>query len=234
MSIGIYRNMFDRDIKKFGIFANEIKEKCVRNDIEIVYSIDRQLCVESLKKHNIIIIITHGDTDAMYHRYRCPIEKRMTLIDCWKVHNDPDVRTLLADSIIIAISCATTRELGKAVINDSDCTGYIGFRNNIHFNRNDGIDASDFYFNFISSCYQDVFSKTITDAINNEWSLFKFSTMLKMNALLRVTRNARELISESPNDYKKHGISYAIKAVVNVANNIETFCQMDSREVYFA
>ncbi|QZY56487.1 hypothetical protein [Crassaminicella profunda] len=218
MSVAFYRNRLNKDTKKLGKFSKKIKEDLQENevDIDVIFEDKKEKCLEKLKKNDTLIIIAHGDDDHIYHKYDFKNQKyphHQTLFS-------QDNVSELAGKKVIAISCRTARNLGVIACENVGCKVYLGFYNQIHFDRKDGKYSSKEYVVFLRECYRDTFSGVIEKAILEKWTFNKLKIILG-HALNKVAMiKAQHIKRNNKVSYKNNGIEQALLAVSNVADNI--------------
>lgn len=219
MSISIYRNILNREMKRFGRFGKIIVEEVGLHGISIklVYNAIKEVCLKEMLDSETLIIISHGSSNSIYHRLGHGKMDDQILLEKKNLRH-------LKGKKIIAISCGTARNLGPEAYNSGEgCKVYLGFLNKIHFTKKNNIPASIKYHVFIGDCYKEVFHFVIREAILNNWNFEKIKAVMEIELMRTVTSKAIKIQNEKPLFYRNHGIGQAILAVSNVANNIKLF-----------
>lgn len=219
MSVTIYRNILNQEMKSFGKFGKKIAEKL---KLSMIYNAKKELCLEEIIKHDTIIFITHGSAYAIFHSFDHRYERHQILV------NRENIETL-RNKKVIAISCGTARNLGAIACGEYGCKTYLGFYNKIHFDKKNKVPSSKKYQMFIANCYKDTFNEVLESAIKNSWTFSKLKLVLEIELRKTVTERALNLQQDKPEFYKNVGIDQAILAVSNVADNIGLFG--DSQEM---
>ncbi|OQD35997.1 hypothetical protein B1K97_00455 [Bacillus toyonensis] len=184
--------------------------------MDIIYSAHKSYCLNEIQKYDTIIIVSHGGPDAIYHKYDFKNSRHQILLN-------KDNLGILKDRKIIAISCATARELGREACKSGGCKAFLGFYNKIHFDKLNKEIASRKYRFFVWECYKDTFAQVIEEAIKNNWTFGKLKEVLNIELRRAVTARALEIKRKKPKFYKSHGLDQAILAVTDVSNNINVF-----------
>jgi hypothetical protein len=226
LSVAIYRNRLNDEMKRFGKFSDDIYNHLLKKGIKInvIFNDLKTECLKEIKNHDTVIIVTHGSKDALYHRYDYKYGMHQSLISINEIlNNNIDVLSVLKDKKIIAIACGTTQGLAQVACNNGHCKTYLGFKHKIHFDKLNKKDASDRYHEFLIHCYKEVFSNVIEKSIEEQWKFSKFAMVLKLELRKNVTNKAKQLADRRPNFYKNHGVDQAVIAIGNVANDIEIF-----------
>ncbi|MGE4214579.1 MAG: hypothetical protein AB7E42_07390 [Anaerotignaceae bacterium] len=226
MSVIIYRNRLNEEMKRFGSFSKTITKNLDNYGIKvsIIFNDIKEKCLKEMQDHDTIIIITHGSKNALYHRYDNSYGNHQTLISANEILNkDVDVLNAIADKKIIAISCATTQELAEIACNQGKCKTYLGFKHKIHVDKQNKKTPSSRYHDFLIKCYKEAFSRVLEKAIKENWKFSKFALVLEIELKKTVVKNAQDFPERGINFYKNHGIDQAIIAISNVAENIEIF-----------
>ena len=225
MSIAIYRNKLNQEMKRFGKFCNSITDNLAGLiGISLIFNENKSECLEHMKNHDTIIIVSHGGASEIYHRYGFDISRNQVLISSVDIHNNiPNVIEAIKNKKIIAISCGTATSLGEVACAVGGCKTYLGFKHKIHFDKINKANPSHRYHEFLSKCYKEAFSIAIERGIRESWSFNKFKLVLKVELEKNVTKKALEIKSSKPNFYKNHGIDQAVIAVTNVSNDIHIF-----------
>lgn len=235
MTVGIYRNRLNQEIKKFGKFTKVIEEKCNSDGkfVEIIFEDKKNVSLDKLLQHDTLVFVTHGDSNNLYHRY-CENDDRrnsQVLLSSNDFFDKNFDTSIYDDKVIIAISCCTAKELGAEVFKKTRCKAYIGFRYNIHFNRIDernGMNkSSKKYYMFLLECYKEIFSETLTKAIINEWTVEKFKQYLEFYSKRCVGQKAKTIKNNNPRFYENHKIELAVRAITHVADNIVLYNHED-------
>lgn len=128
MAVVFFRNQLDSNMKRFGKFSKNIVERFPRGQkVKIVYSPKKIDYILSLTPKDTFVIIAHGSSKEIYHRF----------IKHGAIHqNLLDTVTLPSSAgKIIAISCGTARELGPAYVERGICKAYLGFSTKLHFDK---------------------------------------------------------------------------------------------------
>ncbi len=235
MSVGIYRNRLNQEIKSFARFTKAVREQCSFNgkSVEVVFEDKKEQSLEKLSKHDTIIFVTHGDSNNLYHRYCKDKEKRKSqiLLGLSDLSNEEFDRKIYDNKIIIAISCCTADQLGAAVFDQTKCKAYLGFKYKIHFDRKDKKKASRKYYQFLLRCYKKIFSDVLVKAINNEWTIEEFKEKLELYSKQYISREALAIKSERPQFYINHRLDLAVFAVSHVADNIVLYNDDDDVKI---
>lgn len=218
MSIGVYRNILNQEMKRFGKFGKKIVHNLNLKgiDIKLIFEPKLTRCIYELNNHETLILISHGSPDGIYHKYDKKLDNHQSLVNSSNLH-------LLTGKKVIAISCATARELGKIACEDGGCTSFLGFYNKIHFNKKNGKNPSIRYHMFISDCYKDTFSEVLERAILHNWSFNKIKLVLERELKRIVVTRAQDISEKYPRYYQVHGIEQSVIAVSHVAENIHIF-----------
>ena len=124
MPIVLFKNRLDDNMKRFGSFLKKIQDKSIRRDISLISSDRKRDYISNIDCSNTNIFVCHGSKDSLYHRFHC--SPKQTLLDA---------NTVLSLGKVIAISCGTARYLGKELVQNGNCTVYLGFNTKIHFNK---------------------------------------------------------------------------------------------------
>jgi hypothetical protein len=217
MTVTIYRNILNQEMKNFGKFSKKLAENL---QISLVFNPHKKLCLDEMVNHDTLIFISHGSAHEIYHRFDHQTNRHQILV------NRDNVK-VLNDKKVIAISCGTARDLGLIACKDYGCKTYLGFFNKIHFDKKNKMPASKKYHLFVTSCYKDTFYSVLENAIKNSWTFAKLKVVLEIELKKKVTERALEINKSKPEYYKNIGIDQAILAVSNVANNIGLYgdCQ---------
>lgn len=213
MTVTIYRNILNQEMKSFGKFSKKLAENL---EISLVYNSHKKLCLDEMANHDTLIFISHGSAHEIFHRFDHRFDRHQILV------NRDNVK-VLSDKKVIAISCGTARDLGSIACNNFGCKAYLGFFNKIHFDKKNRMPASKKYHLFVTNCYKDTFYTVLENAIKNSWTFAKLKAVLEIELKKTVTERALELKHSKPDFYKNVGIDQAILAVSNVANNIGLF-----------
>ncbi|MBP2002390.1 hypothetical protein J2Z69_003463 [Paenibacillus shirakamiensis] len=219
MSISIYRNVLNSEMKRFGKFGKRLAEELEGKgfSIKLVFNPIKRVCLSEMLEADTLIFITHGSATEIFHRFDHGKTNHQILLDKKNIE-------CLRDKKVIAISCGTARNLGdEAYKNGEGCKVYLGFANKIHFTKLNKKEASAKYHVFIGDCYKDTFQYVIKEAILNNWTFTKIKLALETELMRTVTSRALEIQKARPQLYTNHGIGQAILAVSNVANNIKIF-----------
>lgn len=212
MSIGIYRNRLNQDMKRFSRLAKTIDS----SDGTIVFEDKRDVSLRTMKEFDTVIFITHGSATQLFHRWNEDPNYSQVLLDVERME-------ILRNKKVVALSCGTARELGPKACSEGGCIVYLGFRNRIHFNRKDKSLPSNIYKSFLSDCYKEVFGKVFRLAIINSWSFDKLKDVLERELSDEVRKRALKIKEKHPRYYEKHGLDQAIIAVTDVVNNLYIF-----------
>ncbi|GAA0759028.1 hypothetical protein [Clostridium sartagoforme] len=226
MSVIIYRNRLNEEMKRFGKFSNEIDMNLQKYGIKIniTFSDIKEECLKEIKNYDTIIIITHGSKDTLYHKYDHNYGNHQPLISVNEILNENvDVLNAIANKKIIAISCGTTQALAGIACNQGKCKTYLGFKHKIHLDKQNKKKPSNRYHEFLICCYKEVFSSVIEKAIREKWKFSKLALVLKLELKRTVLNKAEELSKRGSSFYRNHGIDQAIIAISNVADNIEIY-----------
>ncbi|KAB0442317.1 hypothetical protein [Lysinibacillus fusiformis] len=218
MTVGIYRNRLNQEIKRFGKFGKKIVESLNEKGIttELIFNPKVTKCILELKKHDTIVIISHGSADSIYHKFDGNKMNHQVLI------NESNL-DILNEKKVIAISCGTARELGELACTSAGCKTYLGFYNKIHFNKKNGNEPSLKYHMFISECYKDSFKEVLEMAIENNWTFNKLKLVMERELKKTVVERATNVREKHPRYYFAHEFDQSIIAVSDVANNIHLF-----------
>lgn len=219
MSVSIYRNILNGEMKRFGKFGKRIVDNLSVKGISInlVYNPQKQICINEMNKSDTLIFISHGSANAIFHRYCFGKKLDQILFDVNNISQ-------LKGKKVIAISCGTARILGDVACQSTNgCKVYLGFLNRIHFSKKNKKPSSAKYHNFIISCYKDTFEQTIQDAIEYNWSFQKLKLVLEMELKRNIALRTQEFKDRNYSQYNNLGIGQSIFAVMNVANNIVLF-----------
>ncbi|PCN43181.1 hypothetical protein B9C88_17170 [Brevibacillus laterosporus] len=224
MAIAFYRNILNAEMKNFGRFSKRVTETLVREgqEVNVIFDPKKDYCLEQIKKHETIIIISHGSADTIFHKYDHSNEMHQILLN-------RDNIGILQDKKVIAISCGTARILGSDACQIGGCRAYLGFFNKIHFDKLNKKKASRKYYIFVADCYKDVFAKIIEQAIRNEWTFDKLQEVLSIELRKTVTERALSIQKDRPQYFKNHGLDQAVLAVSNVAANMMVFGDVEEK-----
>lgn len=235
MSIAILRNKLNKEIKRFGKFSKTIAQDMNSRNIpvDVIFEQKKSICLSKIKKYDTIVIITHGNDDVLYHKYDFKLGHHQDLINSKLINNSVELQNTFKNKKIIAISCRTARVLGPAMCHNGCCKAYLGFYNQIHFdkynNRNNGYRISKEYCDLVNSCYKEVFTSVIEQAIVNRWSFNKLKNVLEIELKQKIINKSISFDCVKSSYYRKDIVGQAIIAVTDVANNIMVFG--DSTEI---
>ncbi|MDF2606234.1 MAG: hypothetical protein K0S34_424 [Bacillales bacterium] len=218
MSVGFYRCIKNREMSRFSKFSKRIIEK--HKDTDVIYNPNRGRCITKINLYDTLVIIAHGGSDVIYHKYDHKNYSHQPLIN-------KDSIQLLRGKKVIALSCLTARELGPYACETGGCKVYLGFYNKIHFDKKDR-SATIEYRKFIKECYKEAFKNVIDRAIENNWDFSKISVVLEIELKKTVMKRVENIRQYRMKFYEKHDLDKAIFAVTNVASNIRIFG--DSKE----
>jgi len=218
MSVVIYRNMLNAEMKRFGEFSKTIANNLKHNNIEtsIIFDDKKYRCLSNIQNHNTIIFIAHGSADTIYHKYDHKYDNHQPLIN-------KENASVLKDKKVIAISCGTAKILGPYACTYAGCKVYLGFLHKIHFNKKNEKPCSKKYREFLTICYKNCFAEIIEKAILEKWNFSKLALILKLKLNKTVVERAQLISKSKPMYYRYHGFDQAILAVTNVADNINVF-----------
>lgn len=213
MSVAIYRNRLNGEMKRFGKFAKRIiayVDKNNSNKIQLIFDTKKTNCLLKMQQNDTLIFISHGSADSIYHKYDHSLEeKHQILINI-------DNANILEGKKVIAISCGTAKELGNYACTEVGCKVYFGFLHKIHFDKKNKKPVSKNYLDFVRTCYKDCFSEILEKAISESWSFTKLRLLLKLKLQQTVLTRAENIEKIKPVYYRYHGIDQAILAVSNV------------------
>lgn len=226
MSVILYRNMLNQEMKGFGKFLKQIYGKGIDMDLPLkyVYSPYVQNYISEVSQGDTILIVAHGSEDAVFHKFDHDksIQNHQYLMRVDSLHN-------LKDNKIIAISCAGARKLGPESVSQGKCKVFLGFMNSIHFDKKNGNHVSNYYENYVKSIYKAVFSKILELAIIENWTFKKLGNVLSWELRSEVTRKSMEELEKyGEHAYFGRGIDQAILAVNDVAANIKIFGEINA------
>lgn len=215
MSIGIYRNILNREMKRFGKFGKNIVTNLNGNNIEaeLIFTPKLNNCLTKIRKHETIVFITHGSAENIYHKFDLKNSQHQVLIGKNNI-------SILKGKKVIAISCGTARVLGENACKHAGCITYFGFYNKIHLDKLNGNEPSLKYRMFISQCYKDTFEDVLQMALENKWTFSKLKIVMERELKKTVVSRAKLVNEEYPRYYKSHEYEQSILAVSNVASNI--------------
>lgn len=215
MTVAMYRNRLNAEMKRFGNFTKRISNDLTALGIQsyIVFDDNKYRCLAQMKLYDTLIFVSHGRADTIYHKYDHINENHQPLINL-------DNCDILSEKKVIAISCGTAKKLGNYACNKGHCKVYLGFFHKIHFDKVNKKKPSKKYIAFLTICYKECFSETIERAIVERWSFNKFKLFLKQKLQETVVNRANALSMSKPKFYKYHGIDQAVLAVMNVSDNI--------------
>lgn len=209
MSILIYKNNSDKDLKRLFSIPDEVNKSVSEVDITIFNGRNKDRFYEQLSRFTTVIFVTHGDPNNIYH----------SLFDDDKLIELGNIQ-LLDSKKVISISCCTAKELGKSACNN-ECLVFLGMRHKLHMDIQDkNIIPEIHYINFVETIYKDVFSKCLVEAINKDFTFNKLKNMLEIELSREVQRKSDELKSCKARLYETNKIQYSIPAVLHVVNNI--------------
>jgi hypothetical protein len=215
MSVLIYRNMLNGDMRRFSRISRKIVNGNQGLRVTVNYEPKKIKFLYDIETHDTIIIFSHGSYDSIYHRFNTSdTTKIQTLID----NSNMDV---LIDKKVIAISCGSAKSLGILAI-AYGCKAYLGFKGRIHY----GIKGthkvpSNKYHQFLKRCYKDTFEEIITEAIKFNWTFGKLEIVLGIALNNRVITELQKLLEErGVKYYYKYKFDMSVVAVAKVVDNI--------------
>lgn len=169
MPIVLFKNRLDDNMKRFGSFLKKIQDNSTKRNISLISSDRKRDYISNIDSNNTNIFVCHGSKDSLYHRFHC--SPKQTLLDA---------NTVLSLGKVIAISCGTARYLGKELVQNGNCTVYLGFNTKIHFNKKSSKDyISPYYSQYIKDLYKEVFENVLTKAIDHSWTFEKTRRVLE-------------------------------------------------------
>lgn len=219
MSINIYRNRLNQEMKSFGKFTKYIYEECSSkgNDVQFIYSDKVQDYKNSIKENCTMIIVAHGSEESIFHKYDHDFKNHQYFLKS-------DSLNCLNKNKIIAISCGCARKLGPKSVESGACTVFLGFYNSIHFDKINKKPLCHFYEPFLKSIYKNVFLRVLSKAINEQWTFEKLSKVLEWELKKEIGQASNDQMKQRGKiAYFDRGIDQAILAVSNVASSIRLF-----------
>ena len=210
MPIVLFKNRLDDNMKRFGSFLKKIQDNSTKRNISLISSDRKRDYISNIDSNNTNIFVCHGSKDSLYHRFHC--SPKQTLLDA---------NTVLSLGKVIAISCGTARYWGKELVQNGNCTVYLGFNTKIHFNKKNSKDyISPYYSQYIKDLYKEVFENVLTKAIDHSWTFEKTRRVLEWELRKKSILKAEIKKRNYPHFYKAKEINQTVVAVTNVAKNI--------------
>lgn len=216
MTVLLFRNYLNREMKRFGKFLKRIeqsRDSSDENDFRLIFSPYVKDYYQALKENDTIIVVAHGSHDALFHKYDFKNKNHQILFD----GNNLD---LLSNNKIIAFSCGTATSLGKLATSGKHCEVYLGLKHRLHFDKKNGNNCSGEYHQYLVNLYSKVFEEITTQAIENKWSFKKFERVLSLELRSTVMKTS-DVLKKSDSFYHIDSKVQAILAVTNVAANID-------------
>lgn len=220
MSVILYRNMLNQEMKTFGKFLKHIYEDCTKKDIPLkyIYSSHVQEYIGEINQGDTIIIVAHGSEEAIFHRY----DHKFTQKHQYLLKSDN--LEMLNENKIVAVSCGCARKLGPESVAQGKCKVFLGFMNSIHFDKKNGKHVSEYYENYVKKIYKSVFFDILELAIIENWTFHKLAKVLSWELRRSVTElSKKELELNGKHAYFGRGIDQAILAINDVAANVKVF-----------
>ncbi len=233
MNIGIYRSR-DSKILNNSAFSEKIFQK-VKNihSVDMIIDEDVNTCKQKIMRSDLVILFSHGSYQGMFHRFLdndgCELKNIEWLIGTEK---NPEI---FSGKKVIAFSCMTAMRdingIGEKVIKDHSCKVYFGFEN--YINRNlpedylakipSDIDTK----NFISSIYASVFSQTLNEAVERNFSFKKFAQLTKLLLLKSIKKKLQDEFSNHV-DFSMH-----LKGAIPVIETAESIIVLGDDSIRF-
>lgn len=164
MKIVIYRNKYDKDIKKISRFVSTLQEKINSSvNIEIVSDVSKERTFQALCDGDIVIIFSHGEDDKILYK----LSERSSLHNCDNnVLVDYSNISKFANKKIMVFACYTAKNLGDYAVKTAGLNTYIGFEDSIDYTISDPRVEYSIITNFFYIAYSEVFEDLIVNAIN--------------------------------------------------------------------
>lgn len=220
MSVYIFRNKLNQEMRTFGSFTNNIvsEAKDTGIDVDVVFSPFKDDYLENFHSGNTYIIISHGSYSGIYHKYdRSYIPQHQVLVDINNLGR-------LQQTKIIAISCGTAKILGPQSVSQGGCESFLGFVNAIHFDKKDKqCDVCKYYTLYIRELYKRVFSKVLSKAVIEKWTFKKLARVLEWELKQEAVKSAENEKRKGKHAYFGRGIEQSIFAVTSSAASIKIF-----------
>lgn len=215
MSVIFFRNQLDANMKRFGKFSKRIVHELSANyPVKVIYSSKKIEYISSLNSNDTFVIISHGSSKKIYHRFIKYGANHQSLLD---TTNPPQNA-----GNIIAISCGTARELGPAYVERGICKAYLGFSTKLHFDKKDSKYSfvSPYYSRELKEIYKSVFEKVLLEAISNSWSFGKTARVMDYELRKIAIQRVLNIKQKYPHYYIAKEIVQILVAVTSVSNGI--------------
>lgn len=212
MSILIYRNRLNGEMKAFGKFAKNL----AINDYKIFYGDKKESFYELCDTHSTIIIITHGDKANLFHKFDWINGHHQVLFSESNLEK-------LKNKNIFAISCGTSCILGREAIKKG-VNVYLGMKKSIHFDKRNKqltVYPHHDYAIILKGIYRDIFKLGIEKAIKEKKSFLWLKLYLEKNLVKRVQIDMAITKQKREEYFYKTGLQNILIATSHVAANIE-------------
>ncbi|MGT2949982.1 hypothetical protein BU202_01490 [Streptococcus cuniculi] len=216
MAVVFFRNQLDANMKRFGKFSKNIVQRLsTSHNVRMVYSSRKIDYISSLNPRDTFVIISHGSSKEIYHRFKKSGVSHQNLLDT--------VIPPRSAGKIIAVSCGTARDLGPKYVQNGLCKAYLGFSTKLHFDKKQSQYkfVSPYYSRELKEIYKSVFEKVLTQAILNKWTFEKTARVMKFELRKLAMQRLQKIKREYPHYYQVKEISQILVAVASVANGIK-------------
>lgn len=215
MGVIFFRNKLDANMKRFGKFSKRIVHKLsAKYSVKVIYSSKKSKYIASLNSNDTFVIISHGSSKQIYHRFIKYGANHQNLLD---ITNPP-----CNAGNIIAISCGTARELGPKYVESGICKAYLGFSTKLHFDKKNSKSSfvSPYYSRELKEIYKSVFEKVLLEAISNSWSFGKTARVMDYELRKTAIQRVLNVKQKYPHYYIAKEIVQILVAVTSVSNGI--------------
>ena len=217
MKVVIYRNRYDKDIKKISRFVNGLQQKVNDTvDIEVINDISKDRTFQALCKGDILIIFSHGEDDKILYR----LSERSSLQDYNNnVLIDYSNIGMLANKKAIVFACYTAKNLGDYAVRTAGLNTYIGFEDSIDYTISDSRVEFGIISNFFYIAYSEVFEELIVTAINRNLTPKKIQEFFSEKMTKRIIEYNPDTLNEQ---YKLDG-RHLLKIVNVLSKTLKGF-----------
>ncbi len=210
----------NKNIKRIAKYIKCAKEELSDDlEISIVENTNKQADINEMMSADIIVILSHGGDELIYHSYTGGMNKNDILIDI----NNVDI---FENKKVIALCCYTARKLGPYAVSNKDCISYLGFLNAINRELEDQ-KTPPAVVCFLSTVYGIAFKNTIIEAINNKLNFEQIRKYLKHE----IQRLIIEKVMDGEIEGQKYDMSLVppiVLAAGNTAEGIRCFGDINS------